>query len=352
MSLAATYLQDIRAQYPSNLDRDELRVTQTGLLQAVIKMTDSPNSIVSDDLKKKAKDSQGRTLAVPVMKKGNVTIKNARSCSIECAQSDSGLVEVVWQTVVIDVCMVPGQYEKNEIGYTTDLAKKIREGVEKMKVLIEQNIDTALDTHKNQVYNSALATSKYGLTGNAIQVTGEDKQKLFFNDLEPINYEDDFYDPTLFVIASPALMSNVNEYINQGAGNDKNLSFQFAGKNFLFSNRVTNASGKLATGYFMPDGSVGFLTRIDVDARMNAKATDGTEWFEDYLPGMPFSVGVQYKSKCDDKSALESNGLAHLTATKVELYQFSFDFALITPYSSDPATKPTAIRKFEFVPAS
>ena len=50
MSLAKTYLQNIRIKYPSNLDRDELRVTQTGLLEAVIQMTGSADSIVSPDL--------------------------------------------------------------------------------------------------------------------------------------------------------------------------------------------------------------------------------------------------------------------------------------------------------------
>ena len=100
----------------------------------------------------------------------------------------------------------------------------------------------------------------------------------------------------------------------------------------------------------MPDGTLGFLTRVDVDARMGSKATDGTEWFVDSLPGMPFPVGIQYKSQCDDKSALEESGLDHLTSTKVELWQISFDYAIITPYVDNIATDSVAIRKFEFLP--
>jgi len=101
----------------------------------------------------------------------------------------------------------------------------------------------------------------------------------------------------------------------------------------------------------MPDGSVGFLTRVDVDARMNHVAGDGTEWMEETLPGLPFPVGIQYKSKCDDQSALETAGLTHLKATLVEHWQISFDYAIIVPYNSDITTKPSSIRKFEFVPA-
>ena len=348
MSLAATYLQDIRAQYPSNLDRDELRVTRTGLLTAVLAMTTAPNSVVSADLMIKAKASQGLNLDVPVLHKGDVTIKNQRSCDVECSQSESGLVRIVWKTAVVDICMVPGQYEKNEIKYTTDLAQKISDRVEAFKSAIESDLDTAIDTAKNQVYNSPIVDDKYTPVGNTLQVSGADAKKLFFNDIDPINFEDDFYSEDVYIIASPALMSDVRYYINQGRANNENLSWQFNGKNFTFSNRITNAQA--STGYFMPNGSVGLLTRVDVDARMRAKATDGTEWFEDTLPGLPFTVGIKYNSKCSDQSALETAGLAHLKATKVEHWQISFDYAIVLPYNSDAATKPGAIRKFEYLP--
>jgi hypothetical protein len=346
--LALTYLQDIRAMYPSNLDRDELRMTQTGLLFAVMKMTDSPSSIVSNDLKSKAEKSQGRNLDVPVMKKGNIKISNVRSCTISGAQSESALVRITWKTLRADVLMVPGQYEKNEIGYTTDLAKKIRETVEAIKIAVETDLETALDANKSQVYGSSIVGTKYSLVGSAIQVEPS-QLDFFFNDLEPINFSDDFYDPTIKVIASPTVMPTVNKFINQGNGNSANTNFQFAGKDFTFSNRVLNGEDVLATGYFMPDGSVGMLTRIDVDARNNHKAGDGTEWFEDNLPGLPFPVGIQFKSKCDDKSALETAGLEHLKATLVEQYQISFDFAIVVPYNVDLETNPSSIRKFEFV---
>jgi len=349
MSLAKTYLQDIRAQYPSNLDRDELRLTRNGLLTAVLAMTMSANSVVSQDLRTKATASQGRNLDVPVMQKGPVTIKNVRSCDIDCGQSETDLVRITWKTLVVDVCMVPSQYEKNEIGYTTDLSRKITDRVEALKNEIEADLDLALDASKNQVYNSPIVGDKYALAGSSIQVAAADRE-FFFNDIDPINFEDDFYDESVYVVASPSLMADVNKYINQGSGNDENLNFQFAGKNFLFSNRVTNAATSSSTGYFMPDGSIGLLTRIDVDARMNARATDGTEWFEDTLPGLPFTVGIQYKSKCDDQSTLEAAGLEHLTATKIEHWQISFDYAIVTPYTSDLAANAQAIRKFEFLP--
>lgn len=352
MALLATYLQDIRAQYPSNNDRDQLRITRTGLLTSALDMTNSPSSIISPDLQEKAIASQGRNLDIPVMKKGTVTITNVRSCTISGGQSDSALVRVVWKTVVANILMVPGQYEKNQIKYDFDLAKKIREMVEAFKVEIETDLETALDANKSQVYNSAIVGGTYGFVGDAIQVLPT-QLDFFFNDLAPINFADDFYNETIKVIGNHTVMPVVTKYINQGGGNSTNTNFQFSGMDFAFTNRIVNGglpNNPTATGYFMPDGSIALLTREDVDARMGHKAGT-TEWNIENLPELPFPVGVKYNSQCDDKSALEASGLAHLTATKVEHWQVSFDYGIIVPYNPDLATEASSIRKFEFIPA-
>jgi len=334
--------------YPSQLDRDEVRITQTGLLKAALEMSTGPNSIVSSDLMAQARLSIGRQLDVPVLQKGIVTIKNARSCTVDCAQTQSGFVTISFRTIVADICMVPSEYENNEIKYMQDLNRKITDMVERFMIEMEVDLDTALDANKSQVYNSNIIGDKYNLVGGAIQVPVAE-QDFFFNDIEPINYSDDFYDTTVKMISSPEKMSAINKYINQGSGNSTNTNFQFAGKDFRFSNRITNNSGVNSTGYFMPEGSIGVVTRVDPDARMNAMSTDGTKWFEEMLPGMPFTVGVKYDSTCSDESAIARTGLAHLTATLIEHWQFSYDFAIIVPYNSDLATRPSSIRKVEFV---
>lgn len=350
MSLAKTYLQDIRVNYPSNLDRDELRITQAGLMTAVLEMTDAPGSIISEDLKAKAEVSQGRNLDVPVLKKGNITIKNVRSCTIAGGRSESDLVRVTWKTLVADVMMVPGEYAKNQIGYTADLAKKIRETAEAFMIEIENDLDTAFDANKSQVYGSTIVGDDYALTGNAIQVVPDAVDEFFF-DLDAINYADEFMNTTMKIVANHRVMSVVNKLMNPGGGAIVNTNAQFPGKDFRYSNRISNGAGVKATGYFMPDGSVGMLTRVDIDARMNHSAGDGTEWMEETIPGLPFTIGIQYKSKCSDQSALETAGLEHLKATKVEHWQLSFDFAIVVPYNDDLTTKASSIRKFEFVPA-
>lgn len=348
MSLVKTVLQDLRANYPSNLDRDELRLTQFGLLSAVIAMTASQSSIISSDLKTKAENSQGRNLDVPVLRKMAVVIKNVRSCTFGAGETESDFVRVIWKTIAFDITMVPSNYANNELGYQEDLAKKIREGVEALQIEVETDLDLQMDTNKSQVYGSTIVGDTYALVGGAIQVTNADLD-FFFNDFEAINFADDFTTSPVKVITNHRFMSIVRKIDNQGAQNDENTAFTLIGKEFTFSNRIANGAGVKATGYFMPDGSVGFLTRTSIDAKMGHKSTDGFEWAVDTLPGLPFPVDVKYKSTCDDKSAMQATGTAHLTSTLVEHWQIAFDYAILTPYNSDLATKPNAIRKFEMV---
>lgn len=349
--LLETYLQDIRGLYPNGFDRNEWRFTKSGLLTAVKEMSDSPLSIITDDIRKKALESEGRALKVPVIKQGELTVTNARTCTIGNYENESALVTVNWTTLVVNISMVKAQYAKNEITYLQDLNKKLLLVKEAFTKAMEQAIYARLELAKATAaqYNSSLVGvgNKYPFVADAMQVSVAD-QPYFFNDLEVILNEDDFHAPLLHVLGSTTLQSYVRHWANQGGGNYENLQYQFDGKSFRYSNRVINGSGVRATGYVMPDGSIGLLTRNNIDAVQGNKTSDGTLWETAFIDGFPFEVGVMYKSTCADKSALNGTGLEHLTATMVEQWQFSIDFGLVTPYQSDPA-RPQPIKKFEFI---
>jgi len=346
--LVETYLQDIRIAFPSNLDRDEWRFTRYGLLTAAKEQTVHPLSIISPDLRQKALESEGRTLDVPVMKKGNLTIKNQRSCTIGDYENESAMVNVTWATLVTDFSMMKAQYHKNELSYLQDFNKKMTLVKNAFANAIENAIYTKLDADKSAVYNSSLVGTgaKYELVANTMQV-GVDDQEYFFNDVDVIMNQDNFWSPDWLVLGSTPLMSPVRHYLNQGSANDERLDYQFGPYSFRFSNQVVDGASKKSTGFIMPYGSIGLLTRVNIDAKMGNQASDGTKWETAFLDTLGFDVGVMHKSKCDDKS--ETAGLEHLEATMVENFQFSIDYALLTPYNSDDTTIAGGIKKFEFV---
>jgi hypothetical protein len=347
--LLETYLQDIRIAYPNALDKAEWRVKRYGLVNSALEQNASPMSIISPELREKALTSRGRVIDIPVMKKGSLTVSNVRSCTLGSYENESAMVNLTWATMVVNISMVKSQYAKNEVSYMQDLSKKLILVKEAMLGQLESAIYTKLDADKTTVVSSTLVGTgkKYPFTGNAIQVS-QAQQSLFFNDVEPIQNAGDFYGEN-YVVANTNMMSNVNHYINQGAGNDTNLNYQFADKTFRFSNAVTNGSGVISTGFIMPIGSLGLLTRNAPDEILGNKTTDGTEFGTIMIDGIPFEVGYMYKSTCSDKSALNGSGLEHLQATMVEQWSFAVDYALITPYNSDASTKEGTIKKVEFL---
>ena len=348
MSLINTLKQEIRAKLPNPIERDEWRFTRYGMLTLAKESTNSANSIITSELKEKAKNSEGRVLKIPVFKIGDVTVKSTRSCAIGGLENTTETVNVSWVTLVADISMKKSEHHVNEVSYLEDLNRKLIKVDNAFAKTVEQLIYTKLDTDKSIVYDSPLvgATGQYPLVGNAIQVAPAD-QEYFFNDLEAIMEGDDFYSMPFKVIGSTTLKPAVKHYGQQGQANDENLAYQFDGYDFRFSNNIVIGGGIKSTGFIMTDGSLGIMTRINIDAKMKNKAGDGTTWGTTFMDKLGYEVGYMYKSKCDDLS--KDTGLAHLEATMVENWQFSIDVAILTPYNSDTAGKPSVIKKFEFL---
>ncbi len=346
MSLIATYLQEIRTKLPAPIERDEWRFTRKGLLQAVKEMTESPMSIISPDLKAKALDSEGRDLKIPVFTIGAVNVTNSRTCTITGYDNTTEMMDVTWTTLVVNIGMKKGEYKKNEVNYLTDLNKKLRLADDAFCNAIETIILAKLEADKSIVYGSPIVTTTYSLVGDAIQVAPA-QQALFFNNLDAIMQGDDFYSQPFKILGSTTLLPDVKHYGNQGGANNTNTNYQFDAFDFRFSNQIPDGVGQRATGFCMTDGTLGMLSRINIDSEMGNKSTDGTIWEKARpFPQLGLEVGVQYKSTCGDLSAI--SGLEHLEASLVEYWQFSIDVAFLTPYNSDPATKAGVIKKFEF----
>jgi hypothetical protein len=247
--------------------------------------------------------------------------------------------------------MVPSQYVKNDIGYFADLQKKLTNVDHAMANHVEQLCATKFNTEKSQVMDSSLIGSgaKYGaLVGDAIQVDSTQRE-YFFNDLDAIMAEDDFFGPQYDIVGSTSLMPSVSKLSNQGGSNDENQAFQFQGKEFTYTNSIANGSGVLATGYAMERGNLGIMNRNHADSLAGRTTTKGTEWGITRLDQLGMDVGVTYYSDCADKSSLNGSGMGHLTATTVERWQFHTDIAIIASYNSDASTQAGPVHKFEFL---
>ena len=67
MTLIATRLQEVRAEYPNGFDKQENRGQKYGLLDLALMGTSMPQGIVSADLQAKARMAWGNDLKIPAL---------------------------------------------------------------------------------------------------------------------------------------------------------------------------------------------------------------------------------------------------------------------------------------------
>lgn len=348
MSLINTLRQEIRVRYPNGADNEEWRFTRYGLIEAAKESTRDPMSVMGPETLARVNSSQGTPLKVTVIDNEPVTVGNVRSCVIADLENTSNLVEITFAQYVVDISMYPAQYRNNNIGRIQDFARKWQRAENALALAIENSIDTKLDTDASAIYNSSLIGTKYALAGAAIQVPLAN-QNLFYNDMDAIMKEDNFFDAPYMVVAATGHIPPVRNWANQGQANSMNTTFQFNNFMFRYSNQVSNGAGVASTAYVMPRGAMGIAFRNTIEGQEQMKSTTGTEWGEVRSDILGWDLSYSYKSECRDLSGVP--GLSHLTNTLVENWQLSIEVALLTPYNSDPGAIPGAIKKVEFLEA-
>jgi hypothetical protein len=322
--LSATALNEYRQKYSaSNLDKQENRGSGFGLLS--LAKRDTTNLIAPQTLID-ARGTAARVTKVPVLQKITYTPGSTRSCTGATQGTTSALVTVTWVTWTCGFDMIPSQYQNNEIAYVEDFKHKMFHLERKLAVDLEGAIYTKLDTVKSTTFTATDAP--YPFTANVVTIPNAAKS-TYLNEIYQSMYADDFNGP-FNIVGSPALMSANAFYNNQGAGNSVNTMFQFGDFNFDYSNRVTKSSGAESTFFVMPYGSLAILDWIDPDSRFGNRISETNYWTTVDLPIVGLKAGLHVQAACADNSGLSTG----LDASLTENFNFSLDYALITPYIS------------------
>jgi hypothetical protein len=341
MSIVLTRMQNFRAA--SNLDAWEVRASQYGGLNVFARQTEGIQSIITPELQARAQEAMGNTLETPVLDFENVTIGSTRPVTISDAESTSAMQSITFATYQFGFTMIPSQYTNNEIAYQRDFNHKLELRLNKLLATLDTATITALNAAKTQVVGNLLGKYTFGVTDT---VNALNSQRLrIMADINPLMASNDFYQPR-HIIGEAGLLSEFLELQEQGLYNDQNRAIQWADKELHFTNRITNAANKVATGFVVNEGSVGIVSRVDRDSLLRHTTSSGYDWNVVSVPGLPFPVGMMYYETAADKSALHA-GTADMTATKVEAYSWSVDVAMVTAYNSAVATLAAPILKFD-----
>jgi len=342
MSLINTLALEFRAQAPQ-YDQNEFRVTRAGAFDTFKRQNAA--SWITDDLRNKVALSFGNTVKLPAIQYKDVTIRSTRPLIIPADENTSNLVAVTFTTLAYGFKMFPQQHFNNDTTYQQDFNKKYEAMIVKMMSTLEGLAVTQLDAQKTQVINEV--TGGHTFAGNVVSETATSLQESYIlNDLEPMMMSNDFYGMSMDVIGNPGFHSIMRRMEGFSDANFQDRTLQFMGKNFHFTNGISNAAGKKATGFAVADGQLGIVTRVEPDSLAGTTLANGHEWGTVQVPGLDLTFGTYSYEKEVDASGLHA-GTTGLTRTYEQAFDFAIDIAFLTPYNSDASTIPTPIVKFD-----
>lgn len=343
MSLLLTLVQNLRAAYPSQVDKNERRLSQYGVWEFFQQQAAIPGSIMTPQIKKLISQSFGKTIQVPVLDAQDVTIGTTRTCTVAADENSSKLVTLTFVPYSFGFTMYPAQHYNNEIDYNADFNAKMRKYLLKFAATLDTAGRNVLETNRNQ-YFPADIDAYFPDVANALQVPQASKND-FFNQFQAVLETMDFYD-TPHIVGSTSLNPIIRRDMAQGAGNSTNQNFQFDPYVWHTSNRVTNAAGVEATVYGVVDGNVAAYNRNTPEALGNYTTGNGKEWGTAVLPIVNLEMGTFFYDDCADISALHA-GTVNNTRSKMEAFAFDTEICYMTSYNSDPTTRYTPIVKAE-----
>ncbi len=344
MSLVLSLTQSLRAQYPSNLDKNEQRLSRYGAWDFFKKDSQVPGTILTPDIQGKIKLSFGNSVVVPVLDAEDVTIGNTRSCVIVDDENTSKLVTLTFITYAFGFSMYPAQHFNNDVKYQADYDRKLLKYLTKFAATLDTQCISTIDTVKNQFW-TGVDPEFYSQVANALQVPQSDKTD-FFNKASSILERMDFYGNPV-VVHNTYAKPNMNRLLNQGPNNAINEQFQFDPYTFYGTNRIPNGAGVQSAGYLIQEGSFATENRNDPDAIMKSVGP-GMEWNEIDMPVVNLKMGSFYKTECNDASGL-SSGTTGLKNTLRESFQFSTDICFMSVYNSSLAGRYNPAVKFQIL---
>lgn len=344
MSLIATRTLDF-IQLNPRLDKNMTRAQEYGALDFFVQQTNAANSIIDAETRQRALASIGNTLKLPVINyDGEVTVNNARSCTIPANDNTSALVTVSWVTYATGFRMFPNRHLNNYITYQHDYNRKFEKILRKLANALDLGAVTALENNKTQVYKDTLI---YTNTGNSLQVPYNYRTEIL-GDLNPIMRANDYHGE-IHVIGNAGIDSLVRKLAQNGLYNDVNKQLEYSDKILHFTNNLVNGTGKYGSLYAVEDGNVAILTRLDRAALAGSRLNESEEFGRVMLPLIGLEAGTHYKKEVGNVADMltDDESVADMTCDIVEYFGFSLDVAYVTAYNSAPESVANPIVKAE-----
>lgn len=322
----------------------------TGALDLCVKQTNGMGTLLTPEVKKALEQSWGRTPKIYTHYGAEPTLRTTRSSTVIPGQNDSKAYTVTFAHLETGFQMAYAKYatgnggQINRITYDADMRLNLLKSANLFKKELE---DMILSTFLNSTSEYLPKPIGFEFVANTI-IADNAQGNVILAKIPAFLAGSKFPATEVDVLGDVGLMAHFADLEQHGTYNDVDRSAQIAGKNYFFSNQFPSAAGSIANGFFMPEGSIAMVTRLQPEAYANftGKTFDfGTsDQFKQF--GIPFEVETYYTDEVGDKSAITGN--ADDTRAALESFIVGFDVAFIVRQDNEiDATDPKPIFKFK-----
>lgn len=201
-----------------------------------------------------------RTTTAMYLKKKTFTVGSSKSCSPSGQQSGSDSVDLSWAMKNVVITTNFKQHAGNEVSQARAFANDLYNAEVSLWESVDSALLTYLEANKSAVNNGG--SGEFDSDNDIMWVANtnvDDFYNLLTSDMKLNNYN-----PTYLEAFNTMWEAKQRKYINQGAGNNQNTAFQFAGFEFFPSNLISGTptiGGNTYTSihYVVPQNGVAIL---------------------------------------------------------------------------------------------
>lgn len=322
----------------------------TGALDLCVKQTNGMGTLLTPEVKKALEQSWGRTPKIYTHYGAEPTLRTTRSSTVIPGQNDSKAYAITFVHLETGFQMAYAKYatgnggQINRVTYDADMRLNLLKVSNLFKKELE---DLILSTLLNSTSEYLEKPIGFEFVANTI-IADNAQGNVILAKIPAFLAGNKFPATDVDVLGDVGLMAHFADLEQHGTYNDVDRAAQIAGKNYFFSNRFPSAAGSIANGFFMPEGSVAMVTRLQPEAYANFTGKTFDFGTSDQLKkfGIPFEVETYYTNEVGDKSAITGN--ADDTRAALESFILGFDVAIVVRQDNEiDATDPKPILKFK-----
>lgn len=342
-----TVWNDIQSTNATN----EKRFAELGIIDAVVKSTDSVDYISPSQKQQFTEISSLRDIQIPVIKDQTIEVISSPSFNIPQNLAETANYSFQRYNVFSGFRFYPASFANNQLDAIFYRDSVMNNVAYAMANEIEGILETQLEARKTQALGYTTEISQgdgtFVFGSNKLTINKAAQKETMFDYLDQLMVANELPGRYRVVTNRNGLSLAKSKYAQYGSNNERNL--QAAG--MLEAERqhqtgnISPSSGENLSGFMIRDGAIGVYENFPYDFR-NGTVIGGRKWSVSNvaLPYIGMKCNIYTNSEPTEATALISSGSdSNLKMSHFEEMGIWASFTVVYRYNSDLANRPNDI---------